>query len=253
MDPIQPDYPAPAHALWGQLFERQQRLIRARACSEFKQGLAQLGLTNQGIPRFEALSERLDRLSGWSVHAVDGLLPAEDFFDRLAHRRFPVTWWLRAPEQADYIVEPDLFHDLVGHLPLLADPAVANFIQAYGKAVQTLAQRGETAAVLALTRLYWFTVEFGLVGPSHDPRIYGAGLLSSFQESQWCLDAPNLDRRPAQLRAMMRQDYAIDRPQPLYFVVPDLHWLWQWTPDQLVQEAREAALDSTVPVPELRL
>jgi phenylalanine-4-hydroxylase len=245
---VQPNYPATTHALWGRLFERQQALIADRACIQFTQGLAALALNPDRIPRLDALSERLTELSGWTVHAVDGLLPAEDFFERLAHRRFPVTWWLRSPEQADYIVEPDLFHDLVGHLPMLADPAVGDFIQAYGQAVHTLAQAGESAAVQALTRLYWFTIEFGLVGPAHAPKIYGAGLLSSFQESQWCLDAPQVIRRSADLNVMMRQAYAIDVPQPLYFAIPSLAWLWQATPTVLISEARRACALKTEPV-----
>lgn len=246
---VQPDYSPAAHALWGRLFGRQQRLIEDRACPAFTAGLHALALTSDRIPRFEALSDRLTDLSDWTVHAVNGLLPPDDFFARLASRRFPVTWWMREEEQADYIVEPDLFHDLVGHLPMLADPAVGNFMQAYGQAVLTLFQSGETAAMEALTRLYWFTVEFGLVGPLNSPRIYGAGLLSSFQESQWCLDEPRVDRRIADLEAMMRQAYVIDVPQPRYFVIPELEVLWHWTPAELIAKARNVATLPLEPVP----
>jgi phenylalanine-4-hydroxylase len=249
---VQPTYPPETHALWGRLLLRQQALIRDLACPAFQVGLDALALTPEAIPRFEALSARLQPLSGWTVHAVDGLLPADDFFARLADRRFPVTWWLRRPDQADYIVEPDLFHDLVGHLPLLAHPAVGQFIQAYGAAVTEVAQAGEAAAVLALTRLYWFTIEFGLVGPVDRARIYGAGLLSSFTESQWCLHAPEVARVPADLATMLRQDYVIDTPQPLYFVLPDLDALWAWSPQDLVKAARHAATLPALPIPPLR-
>lgn len=238
MDPIQPEYSPATHALWGSLFARQCKLIEGLACPEFNRGLVALELSTATIPRFDQLSRRLTDLSGWTVHAVDGLLPAEDFFARLAARRFPVTWWLRTPEQSDYIVEPDLFHDLMGHLPMLADPSVGDFMQAYGHAVQMLVENGEKVAAEALTRLYWFTVEFGLVGPSAGPKIYGAGLLSSFQESHWCLDEPRVDRAPANLHTMMRQTYAIDCLQPRYFTIPSLSWLWQWSASALMEAAR---------------
>lgn len=251
--PQQPrDYPLETHALWHRLFERQCRLIRDQAHPAFVTGLHALNLSAARIPRFEPLSERLQQLSGWTIHAVDGLLPGEDFFQRLAQRRFPVTWWLRAPDQADYIVEPDLFHDLIGHLPMLADPAVGDFIQAYGEAVSALHAAGEAKAVTALTRLYWFTVEFGLVAEVPAAlRLYGAGLLSSYQESGWALEAPRVARDPADLLTMMRQDYVIDRPQARYFVVPGLAWLWRWSAADLQAAAREAATLPDLPVAEL--
>jgi len=249
--PTQPAYPASQHALWGQLLTRQRQRIADLACPQFQRGFAALGLTPNAIPRFVALSTQLDHLSGWTVHAVDGLLPEADFFGRLARREFPITWWLRDADQADYIVEPDLFHDLVGHLPMLTDPAVGDFIQAYGQAVTALVDRGETAAVTALTRLYWFTIEFGLVGTPGRPELYGAGLLSSFHESHWAIHAPAVDRCPADLIAMMRQAYAIDRPQPRYFVLPELDQLWRWTPPVLTTAARQAAQEPDVPVPGL--
>lgn len=233
-------YTPEEHGRWNRLFLRQQKLIREQplACAEFLPGLEALGLPEGEIPRFSVLSKKLEKLSGWSVVAVEGLLPSAVFFEHLAHRRFPVTWWLRDAQQEDYIVEPDLFHDLFGHLPLLVSPAVADFVQRYGQAVLGLA--GNERAQEALAHLYWFTVEFGLTGSPASPRAYGAGILSSFHELKASVLDPAVQRRPADLGAMMTQGYAIDKPQPLYFVIPQLEWLWAWSAPQLQAEALRA-------------
>ncbi|HEU0199777.1 MAG TPA: phenylalanine 4-monooxygenase, partial [Burkholderiaceae bacterium] len=168
-------YTAAEHALYGRLFERQLKRIPGRACSEFMQALERLGIETE-IPRFEDINGRLRHATGWEVVAVPGLIPEQPFFSLLARRRFPVTVWLRRPEEFDYIVEPDVFHDLFGHVPLLFSPVFADYMQAYGAG--GLKAEG-LKALEYLSRLYWYTVEFGLIDTAEGLRVYGAGILSS--------------------------------------------------------------------------
>src|SRR5215469_468819 len=168
-DQIRPDYTmdqpverytAADHAVWRQLFERQAETLKGRACDEFLAGLAGLGVAKDGIPRFERLTEALMKATGWQIVAVPGLVPDEVFFAHLAARRFPVTWWIRRPEQMDYLQEPDAFHDIYGHVPLLMNPIFADYMQLYGEGALKALRLG---ALGFLGRLYWFTVEFGLI------------------------------------------------------------------------------------------
>ncbi len=156
------DYPADDHATWGTLYERQRALLVGRACDEFLQAQDAMGMSPDRIPRFDELNEVLRATTGWTLVGVEGLLPELEFFDHLANRRFPVTWWIRRPDQIDYIAEPDLFHDLFGHVPLLMNPVFADYMEAYGKGGVKAHGIG-TDALQHLTRLYWYTVEFGLI------------------------------------------------------------------------------------------
>ena len=142
------------------LFERQAETLQGRACDEFLDGLAGLGVAKEGIPSFERLSEALTKATGWKIVAVPGLVPDEVFFAHLAARRFPVTWWIRKPEQMDYLQEPDVFHDIYGHVPLLMNPVFGDYMQAYGEGGLKALELG---ALNYLARLYWYTVEFGLI------------------------------------------------------------------------------------------
>ena len=166
-------YSADDHATWSTLYQRQRELLVGRACQEFLDAQDEMGMNAHMIPRFDQLNEVLGAATGWTLVGVEGLLPELDFFDHLANRRFPVTWWIRRPDQIDYIAEPDLFHDLFGHVPLLMNPVFADYMEAYGRGGVKAHAIGPDA-LQNLTRLYWYTVEFGLIDTLDGLRIYGA-------------------------------------------------------------------------------
>ncbi len=205
------------HAVWDLLFARQQRALRGRAVADFFRGLDVLNLSRPGIPDFDELNERLFARTGWTVVSVPGLVPDDVFFAHLARRRFPAGNFIRAADSLDYIEQPDVFHDVFGHVPLLALPAVADFMQAMG--AEGLAAL-EAGALHRLARLYWYSVEFGLALEEGETRIYGAGLLSSFGESRFALDDPKPRRSPFDLRQVLRTRYRPDAFQQAYFVIP---------------------------------
>ncbi|MCW5751014.1 MAG: phenylalanine 4-monooxygenase [Alphaproteobacteria bacterium] len=219
-------YTTQDHATWRHLFERQGELLRGRACEEFLDGLHGLGIAAGGIPDFERLSEVLEKATRWRIVAVDGLVPDLIFFRHLANRRFPVTWWIRRPEQLDYLQEPDVFHDIYGHVPLLMNPVFADYMQAYGEGGLKAADLG---ALTYLARLYWYTVEFGLIRRTDGLRIYGSGILSSKGESIYCLESPLPNRLPFDLLRVMQTDYRIDDFQSTYFVIEDFQQLFEAT------------------------
>ena len=221
-------YSASDHAVWQTLFTRQRGLLVGRACEAFLHAQDTMGMGAEVIPRFDALSEQLRRTTGWELVGVEGLLPELDFFQHLAARRFPVTWWIRRPEQIDYIAEPDLFHDLFGHVPLLMNPVFADYMQAYG-AGGVRAHGLGSEALTNLTRLYWYTVEFGLIREHGELRIYGAGILSSSGESRHCLESAAPNRIGFDLTRLMRTRYRIDSYQKTYFVINDFEQLFNAT------------------------
>ena len=218
-------YTPQQHELYARLYARQLRLVDGRACDEFLKALAHLDMGAR-IPRFEDVCERLARATGWRIVAVPGLIPEDAFFRLLSQRRFPVTVWLRTPEEFDYIVEPDLFHDLFGHVPLLFDPVFADYMQAYGEG-GLKAQRRHALELLA--RLYWYTVEFGLIDTARGLRVYGAGILSSPGELQRSLVDPAALRIGFDLRRVLRTAYEIDDFQKTYFVIDGFAQLFQQT------------------------
>ncbi|MBK1688453.1 phenylalanine 4-monooxygenase [Rubrivivax gelatinosus] len=211
------------HALYRRLHARQSRLLPGRACDAFLQAVRRLG-TPDRIPRFDTISEDLESATGWRLVAVPGLIPEEAFFRLLAARRFPVTDWIRRPDEFDYIVEPDLFHDLFGHVPLLFEPVFADFMQAYGEGGLKAARLG---ACELLARLYWYTVEFGLIATPSGPRAYGAGLLSSGGELEHAVSASGPRRLAFDPARMMRSRYRIDSYQPTYFVIGSFEELFE--------------------------
>jgi len=212
-------YTPAEHAVWKTLFERQTRLLPGRACEAFVAGMRALPIGADRIPDFRHLSEVLMRHTGWQVVAVPGLVPDEVFFEHLANRRFPAGHFIRQPHELDYLEEPDVFHDVFGHVPMLMNPVMADFIQAYG-AGGLRAQGLGTLELLA--RVYWYTVEFGLVREAGGLRIYGAGIASSFAETQFALDDPSPNRIGFDLERVMRTDYRIDDFQESYFVLESL-------------------------------
>jgi phenylalanine-4-hydroxylase len=222
-------YTAAEHALYRRLFERQAKLVPRYACPEWIDAIARLESATREIPKFEELSRQLRAATGWEIVAVPGLIPDDAFFTHLANRRFPVTVWLRRPDEFDYIVEPDVFHDFFGHVPLLFDRVYADHLYEYGKG-GLKAMRLD--AVKMLARLYWFTIEFGLMRTAQGIRAYGAGLLSSGGELAYCVDDPRPRRLPFDLERIMRTEYQIDRYQDIYFVIDSFeHLMRETAPD----------------------
>lgn len=207
--------------VWRLLVERQTALAKDFACAEFLRGLRTLGISDD-IPCFETVNGRLGQLTGWQVVGVPGLIPDAVFYDHLAHRRFPVTVWIREHSELDYLVEPDLFHDFFGHVPLLGDPVFADFMQRYG---QRASEAGPHLDLLA--RLYWYTVEFGLIRTKQGLRIYGAGILSSAREVGHAMGGKGVERLPFEAATVMRRPYEIDKLQNTYFVLDDFHQLFE--------------------------
>jgi phenylalanine-4-hydroxylase len=221
-------YSAEQHALYRRLFDRQAKLVPRYACAEWIDAVARLDAGHE-IPKFDHLSRKLRAATGWEIVAVPGLIPDEAFFTHLANRRFPVTVWLRRPEEFDYIVEPDVFHDFFGHVPLLFDRVYADHLHEYGKG-GLKAMRLD--AVKMLARLYWFTIEFGLMKTASGIRAYGAGLLSSGGELAYSVEDPRPERLPFDLERIMRTEYQIDRYQERYFVIDSFdHLMRETAPD----------------------
>ena len=220
------DYTELDHAVWRRLFERQSKLLPGRACAEYLGGLRALGVAAAGIPEFERLSDILERATGWRIVAVPGLVPDDVFFEHLANRRFPATNWIRRPEQMDYLQEPDAFHDVFGHVPVLMNPVFADYMQAYGRGGLKALRLG---ALGKLARLYWYTVEFGLIRTPEGLRIYGSGIVSSHGESLYCLEDPSPNRILFDLMRVMRTEYRIDSFQECYFVIDSFDQLFEAT------------------------
>ena len=214
------------HDMWDRLFARQSAMLPGRAASAFLKGIDVLRLTKPGIPDYGELNERLMAATGWQVVAVPGLVPDDVFFDHLANRRFVAGNFIRRPDQLDYLQEPDVFHDVFGHVPMLADPVFADYMQAYGRGGQRSLGFG---ALGKLARLYWYTVEFGLIEEPEGLRIYGAGIVSSYGESIFALDDPSPNRINFNLSRVMRTEYRIDDYQQNYFVIPSLEHLLKVT------------------------
>ena len=212
-------YTSAEHAVWRTLFERQSRLLPGHACDEFVDGMKRLPIGPEKIPDFRRLSDALGKRTGWQVVAVAGLVPDEVFFEHLANRRFPAGQFIRKPSQLDYIEEPDVFHDVFGHVPMLMNPQMADNLQAYGAG----GLRAQRLGVLPnLARVYWYTVEFGLVEQRDGVRLYGSGIASSYTESVFAVEDPSPNRIRFDLPRVMRTRYRIDDFQETYFVLRDL-------------------------------
>jgi len=219
-------YTAEEHAIWRTLFERQEKILVGRACDEFMDGLVGLGVAAGGIPDFRRLNDVLMKATGWQIVAVPGLVPDFTFFEHLANRRFPSTCFIRTRDQLDYLEEPDMFHDIYGHVPLLMNPVFADYMEAYGKGgVKAM----ELGALHNLARLYWYTVEFGLIDTPAGTRIYGSGILSSKGESIFSLDDEAPNRIAFNLLRVMQTKYRIDDYQESYFVIDSFEQLFEAT------------------------
>jgi phenylalanine-4-hydroxylase len=228
-------YTAADHDTYRRLHARQLQQLPGLACEEFVAAVRQLGAPDR-IPRFDDVSERLTKATGWQIVGVPGLIPEEAFFALLAARRFPVTDWIRTPEEFDYVVEPDVFHDLFGHVPLLFDPVFADYMQAYGAGGL---KAGRLDACELLARLYWYTVEFGLIATKDGLRAYGAGILSSAGELRHSITSPAPERVAFDLRRLMRSRYKIDTYQATYFVIDSFDQLFEATAPDFMPVYRE--------------
>ena len=212
-------FTADEHANWDNLFARQSAMLPGRAADAFMRGIDVLKLSRPGIPDYRELTAQLMAATGWQIIAVPGLVPDAVFFDHLANRRFPAGNFIRTPEQSDYQQEPDVFHDVFGHVPMLADPVFADYMVAYGKGGLRSLGFG---ALDHLARLYWYTVEFGLIKQPNGLRIYGAGIVSSYAESIFALEDPRPNRIAFDLLRVMRTHYRIDDFQQNYFVISSI-------------------------------
>lgn len=218
------NYSAEENRVWKLLFERQQKLVAAHACDEFLDGLEKLGINGSAIPQLPEVSHRLLAQTGWQVEPVAALISARSFFELLAHRKFPAATFIRCEEELDYVKEPDIFHELFGHCPMLTEQVYADFIQNYAKKVLEFPE----ADWALLQRLFWFTVEFGLIKTKKGLRAYGGGILSSISETAYCIKSDLPMRVLFDPVVVFRTPYRIDMLQSVYFVIDDYHQLYDF-------------------------
>jgi phenylalanine-4-hydroxylase len=226
LEPRQADYSSDDDAIWNDLFARQMDVLPGRAASAFMAGLQKLNLNRGGVPEFGRLSEDLSALTGWSVVPVPMLIPDHVFFWHLANRRFPAGNFIRTRETFDYIEEPDVFHDVFGHVPMLTDPVYADYMQEYGRAGWKAMRYNR---LKALGALYWYTVEFGLIEEAGGINAYGAGILSGPTEIVYATEAQSPNRIMLNVDRVMRTDYVISDLQPTYFVIESFEDLYRQT------------------------
>jgi len=211
------------HAVWALLTARRMAALERTASRVFLDGIARIGLAPDRVPDLADVNRRLAPATGWSAVGVSGFIPADQFFRCLALRRFPTTLGVRPRAQLDYLPEPDIFHDVFGHVPLHADPIFADFLQRFGALAATARSDEETTA---MARLFWFTVEFGLIRERGAVRVYGSGLISSHGDAANAL-SPACERRPFVLESVLNQPFEIDALQPVLFVVESFDQLFE--------------------------
>ena len=217
------DYTAQDHETWKTLYNRQLETLKGHVCEEYLQGLKTLHLTADFVPDYEKLNRHLRAATGWEVLAVPGLIASKPFFTMLANRQFPAGTFIRKPEQLDYLEEPDIFHDVFGHIPLLSHPAYANHMQEYGKAgLRALEHKG----IKFLARLNWYTIEFGLIKNNGEIRAYGAGIMSSYGETKYLINDPSSNWLQFDIDRILRTGYYIDDLQATYFTIDSFEALF---------------------------
>lgn len=216
------EYSEVENQTWQSLYHRQILAVEGRACDEFIRGLKILGLNADAIPQLPDISAALTQATGWAVEPVAALIPHDQFFTLLANRKFPAATFIRTPEELDYVQEPDIFHEVFGHCPLLTEPLFAEYVEAYGKLVLAFDEQD----LPLLQRLFWFTVEFGLIQTDKGPRIYGGGILSSYQETLYCIESTVPQRHEFDPVAALRTPYRIDILQPVYFTIHSFEQLY---------------------------
>jgi len=208
--------------VWRLLYERQLPFVQANASELYLDALDKIGFHASEIPHFEETTQRLQQHTGWQLIVVPELVPQKDFFEMLTHKTFPATCWLRTLEELDYIEEPDMFHDVFGHVPLLVNSAYATFMQNFGKLAMKWIDTPEAIPILA--RVYWFTIEFGLLHENEKNKIFGAGIISSIGETQHVFKEES-QKVPFNIKEMLTTEYRIDTLQPTYFVIDSFEQL----------------------------
>lgn len=204
------------HKTWGTLYNRQLETLKGKICQEYLDGLKTLHLTPDEVPNYEKMNRYLRAATGWEVLPVPGLIASRPFFSMLANKQFPAGTFIRTPEQLDYLEEPDIFHDVFGHVPLLSNPAYANYMQEYGKGgLLAMDHKG----VKYLARLNWYTIEFGLILSGGDFKVYGAGIMSSFGEAKYVMNNASPNVLKFNLERVLRTGYYIDDFQATYFAI----------------------------------
>ncbi|MFO1149381.1 MAG: phenylalanine 4-monooxygenase [Alsobacter sp.] len=217
-------YTPEQHETWRLLFERQRRTLAGHVCQDYLDGLDALGIDGRGIPEFDSMNRTLRQRTGWEVVAVPGLIPSRPFFEMLANRQFPAGTFIRTREQLDYLEEPDIFHDVFGHVPLLAHEAYADYMAEYGRlGLRAIERKG----VKFLARLNWYTIEFGLIRQPEGVRIYGAGIVSSYGEARYVVQDPSANHLAFDLDRVARTGYYIDDLQASYFVIDSFEQLFR--------------------------
>lgn len=217
-------YSAQDHKTWETLFNRQIATLKGHVCSEYFAGLKTLGLVAETVPDFEKMNRNLRAATGWEVIAVPGLIASRPFFTMLANKQFPAGTFIRTPEQLDYLEEPDIFHDVFGHVPLLTHPAYAAYMQEYGRAGLTAMDH---KGVKFLARLNWYTIEFGLIKDKGDIKAYGAGIMSSYGEAKYVMQDPSPNFLQFELERVLRTGYYIDDFQASYFTIDSFDALFK--------------------------
>lgn len=218
------EYSAQDHETWKTLYNRQIEHLKGHVCDEYLQGLKTLHLTADSVPDYEKLNQHLRAATGWEVLAVPGLIASKPFFTMLANRQFPAGTFIRTPEQLDYLEEPDIFHDVFGHIPLLSHPDYASYMQEYGKAgLKALDHKG----IKFLARLNWYTIEFGLIKNNGEIRAYGAGIMSSFGETKYLINDPSSNWLQFDIDRVLRTGYYIDDLQATYFTIDSFESLFK--------------------------
>lgn len=230
------EYSPEENQIWKELVARQSVIVQGRACDEYLQGLALLNLSPNRIPQCHEVSAVLRKTTAWALEPVPALIPIEQFFYLLANRQFPAATFIRRREELDYLQEPDIFHEVFGHCPMLTNPACADFAQTYGK----LALKASHEDQIMLARLYWFTIEFGLVKTPFGLRAYGGGILSSTNETKFCLESDIPSRKPFDIIDILRTPYRIDIMQPIYFVIDNFDVLFELNHMDLIGLIHEA-------------
>lgn len=229
-------YTSEENQVWKALYERQIQVVQKRACDEYLSGLKKLELDTNAIPQLPDINQKLHALTKWTVQPVDALISAEAFFKLLANRQFPAATFIRTMEELDYVTEPDIFHELFGHAPMLTEPTFADFLQNYAQFVLTCDQKDWSL----LQRLFWFTVEFGLIQTSQGLRIYGGGILSSIGETVYALESDLAQRQLFNPLAVLRTPYRIDQMQSIYFVIQDYQTLYNFATQNIHQLMKRA-------------
>lgn len=226
------------HETWSILIKRQKEVIKGRACNEFLKGIEILDFPEDRIPRWQDINAKLEAATGWGVEPVAAVIPALDFFNLLANKKFPAASFIRIREELDYLQEPDLFHELFGHCPLLTNQAYADFMERYAKIALKVSPKQRNQ----LFRLFWFTIEFGLIETSEGLKIFGGGILSSFEETLYALESKDPERLSLDPLVALRTPFRIDIKQPIYYVLKDINQLYSVLNDDifnLMDEARE--------------